>query len=96
MRACTCMDSALLSILGHESRGNSRAKIKPVFFSEKKMKKLARKKIKQVCKKIKQVGNGAHRAVWNRLNSRQAVGFYLALTRIWGVEDPFLHEKYQA
>jgi len=67
------------------------------------MKKLARKKIKQVCKKtkqvckkIKQVGNGAHRAVRNRLNSRQAVGFYLALTRIWGVEDPFLHEKYQA
>ena len=93
------MDSALLSILGHESRGNSRAKIKPVFFSEKKMKKLARTKkikIKLASKKIKQVGNGAHRAVWNRLNSRQAVGFYLALTRIWGVEDPFLHEKYQA
>ena len=80
------------------SRGNSRAKIKPVFFSEKKMKKLARKKkIKiKLAKKIKQVGNGAHRAVRNRLNSRQAVGFYLALTRIWGVEDPFLHEKYQA
>ena len=46
-------------------RGNSRAKIKPVFFSEKKMKKLARtkkikiklasKKIKRVCKKIKKV-----------------------------------------
>ena len=87
-------------------RGNSRAKIKPVFFSEKKMKKLARtkkikiklasKKIKQVCKKIKQVGNGGLRGVQNPLNSRQAVGFYLPLTRIWGVEDPFLHEKYQA
>ena len=77
-------------------RGNSRAKIKPVFFSEKKMKKLARKKIKLVCKIIKPLRNGAHRAVQNPLNSRQAVGFYLALIRIWGVEDPFLHEKYQA
>ena len=36
------------------------------------------------------------RAVQNPLNSRQAVGFYLALIRVWGVEDPFLHEKYQA
>ena len=70
------------------------------------MKKLARtkvkknkafvKKIKQVWQKIKQVGNGGLRGVRNPLNSRQAVGFYLALTRIWGVEDPFLHEKYQA
>ena len=58
--------------------------------------KQVRKKIKLVSKKIKLVGNGAHRAVRNRLNSRQAVGFYLPLTRIWGVEDPFLHEKYQA
>ena len=44
----------------------------------------------------KQVGNGGLKGVRNPLNSRQAVGFYLALTRIWGVEDPCLHEKYQA
>ena len=54
------------------------------------------KKIKQVWQKIKQVGNGGLRGVRNPLNSRQAVGFYLALTRIWGVEDQCLHEKYQA
>ena len=53
-------------------------------------------KIKQVRQKIKQVGNGADRAVRNPLNSHQAVGFYLPLIRIWGVEDPCLHEKYQA
>ena len=70
----------------------ARKKIKHV---SKKIKQVC-KKIKQVCKKIKQVGNGGLKGVQNRLNSRQAVGFYLALTRIWGVEDPFLHEKYQA
>ena len=54
------------------------------------------KKIKQVWQKIKQVGNGGLKGVRNPLNSRQAVGFYLPLTPIWGVEDPCLHEKYQA
>ena len=53
-------------------------------------------KNKASLQKIKQVGNGGLKGVRNPLNSRQAVGFYLPLTRIWGVEDPCLHEKYQA
>ena len=34
----------VIIVSSYSGRGNSRAKIKPVFFSEKKMKKLARKK----------------------------------------------------